>query len=68
MGCIENARCLRIIEQTGWDEDFAMERFMSSRVYALLEKEESKVWQYSSVMLAELFTDEREGHLTFPEV
>ena len=32
------------------------------------EQAKSKVWQYSSAMLAELFMDEREGHLVFPEV
>ena len=46
----------------------AMERFTGSKVYSFLEKEESKVWQYSATMLAELFDDERAGILVFPEV
>ena len=33
-----------------------------------LEKEETKVWQYSSLMLAELFNEERSGRLVLPEV
>ena len=45
-----------------------MEKFTESKLYSFLEKEESKVWQYSSTMLAELFEDERAGHLVFPEV
>ncbi len=65
---ITSSTVQKIIEQTGWDEDLAVERFMSSKVYSFLEQEESKVWQYSSAMLAELFMNEREGHLVFPEV
>jgi hypothetical protein len=45
-----------------------MERFTESKLYSFLEREESKVWQYSATMLAELFEDERAGKLVFPEV
>ena len=45
-----------------------MERFTSSNLYAYLEREESKVWQYSALMLAELFNEERMGRLSLPEV
>lgn len=58
----------KIMELNGWSENEAMERFTSSKVYSYLEREETKIWQYSSLMLAELFNDERAGRLLFPEV
>ena len=58
----------KIMEKTGWSENETMERFTQSKLYSFLEKEESKVWQYSATMLAELFEDERAGNLVFPEV
>ena len=58
----------KIMELNNWSEDIAMERFTSSKVYSFLEREETKVWQYSSLMLAILFNDEQEGHLVLPEV
>ena len=59
---------LKIMESTGWDENEAMERFTQSKLYSYLEREETKVWQYSAVMLAQLFNEEREGRLVLPEV
>lgn len=56
-----------IMQQTGWYEDTAMERFIRSKVYVQLEKEETKVWHYSATMLAQLFEDERTGNLVWPE-
>lgn len=58
----------RLIEMNSWSEDEALERFTSSKLYTYLEKEETKVWQYSSLMLAELFNEERSGRLVLPEV
>ena len=58
----------RIMKLNDWPEDLAMERFTSSNLYAYLEREESKVWQYSALMLAELFNEERMGRLSLPEV
>ena len=58
----------KIIELNDWSENEAMERFTSSKVYSYLEKEETKVWQYSSLMLAQLFNEERSGNLSLPEV
>ena len=58
----------RIAEMNGWSEDEAIEKFVSSELYSYLEKEETKIWQYSSAMLAELFSDEQSGRLSFPEV
>ena len=52
----------------GWTEDEAIERFTKSKIYSFLEREETKVWQYSALMIAELFNDERSGRLSLPEV
>ncbi len=59
---------LKIMESTGWSENEAMERFTQSKLYSYLEREETKVWQYSAVMLAQLFEEERSGRLVLPEV
>lgn len=58
----------KLMEMNGWTEDIAMERFTQSKLYSYLECEETKVWQYSALMLAQLFNDERSGCLVFPEV
>ena len=58
----------KIMEMNNWSEDEAMDRFMTSRLYSYLEREETKVWQYSSLMLAQLFSEERTGRLNLPEV
>lgn len=58
----------KIMELNGWSEDQAMERFTQSKLYTYLEDEKTKVWQYSTLMLAELFNEEREGQLVLPEV
>ena len=58
----------KIMEMNGWSENEAMERFTSSKLYFYLEREETKVWQYSTLMLAQLFCEERAGRLSLPEV
>ncbi len=58
----------KIMELNDWSEDVAMERFTQSKLYTYLEKEETKVWQYSTLMLAQLFNEERTGRLSLPEV
>ena len=58
----------KIMESNGWSEDFAIERFTQSKLYSYLEREETKVWQYSAYMLAQLFNEERAGRLSLPEV
>ena len=58
----------KIMELNNWNEDTAMERFTQSRLYGYLEREETKVWQYSALMLATLFNEERTGNLILPEV
>lgn len=58
----------KIMELTGWSENQALECFTQSKLYTYLEDEKTKVWQYSALMLAELFNEEREGQLVLPEV
>ena len=58
----------KIMELNDWSENEAMERFTSSKLYSYLEREETKVWQYSTLMLAQLFNEERSGRLSLPEV
>jgi len=58
----------KIMESNSWTENEAMERFTQSKLYSYLEREETKVWQYSAVMLAQLFDEERAGRLVLPEV
>ena len=58
----------KLMEMNNWSEDEALERFTCSKLYTYLEKEETKVWQYSTLMLAQLFNEERSGRLILPEV
>ena len=58
----------RLIEMNNWSEDEVLERFASSKLYTYLEREETKVWQYSFIMLAELFNEERSEREVLPEV
>jgi len=58
----------RIINETGLAEDVAMEKLYSSKLYSMLEKEETKVWHYSVTKLYELFKEETEtGELTLSD-
>ena len=57
-----------IMKKTGWNEDVALDRFVRSKIYSLLEREETKVWHYSATMIAQLFEDERSGNFVLPEV
>ena len=64
-----SARTIAIIACTnGWNEDVALEKFISSKVYSCLEREETKVWHFSALTLANLFDDEQKGQLEWPEV
>ena len=58
----------KLMELNDWEEDVALERFTSSKLYTYLEREETKVWQYSALMLAQLLNEERAGRLSLPEV
>lgn len=50
-------------------ESDALNKLYSSKLYELLEKEETKVWQYSTGMLYSLFVkEEQTNNLVFPDV
>ncbi len=51
-----------------WDEIKATKKFYESKVYALLEEEDTKMWHLSPMMLFSLFDDEmKTGTFTTPE-
>lgn len=56
------------MDRYGWDENIAIERFMKSIVYDRLQEEETKVWHFSPRLLAELFDEERNGEIDWPEI
>lgn len=57
-----------IVEKSTMDEIEAAEAFYRSRVYSLLEEEETKMWHLSPLTLYHMFEEERKtGEITFPE-
>ena len=57
-----------IAERHGISEEEATSRLYNSRLYELLETEETKLWHYSPLMLFTMFDEEtRTGNITFPE-
>lgn len=58
-----------IVEKQGISEAEAIGKLYMSELYAALEKEETKVWQYSTPMLyALLEQEEQTGEIRFPDV
>ena len=58
-----------ISQKQNLSEADAVFKLYNSQLYALLEQEETKVWQYSTDMLYSLFSEEqRTGAITFPDV
>lgn len=58
-----------IADKESISHDDAILRLYSSKLYELLEDEETKVWQYSSEMLYALLKQEEEtGTIVFPDV
>lgn len=50
-------------------EDEAITKLYASKLYALLEQEDTKLWQYSTDMLYSLFEQENQtGTIMFPDV
>ena len=57
-----------IVEKYEVDEVTASKRFYESKVYSLLEEEDTKVWQLSPLMLFCMYDEEvKTGNITFPE-
>lgn len=57
-----------IIENYAYDELIASNEFYNSKVYALLEQEETKLWHFSPLTLFNLFDEEKKtGSFELPE-
>ena len=58
-----------ITEKQNTTAEEAIQKLYNSQLYAALEKEETKVWQYSTQMLYSLFEQEIiSGKIEFPDV
>lgn len=58
-----------IAENENISENDAIIKLYDSKLYALLEQENTKVWQYSTKMLFSLFEqEEKTGRIEFPDV
>ena len=59
----------KIIEETGISEDEAFEKLYNSKLYAVLEKEKTKVWYNSVPLLYDLYENEiKTGELELPDI
>lgn len=57
-----------MIENYEWDEVAASRTFYESKVYSLLEQEDTKLWHLSPLTLFNMYDEERKtGTITFPE-
>jgi len=57
-----------ILENYEWDEVTASRAFYESKVYSLLEQEDTKLWHLSPLTLFNMYDEERKtGTITFPE-
>lgn len=60
---------IMIAEKQNIPHEEAIKKLYESKLYATLEKEETKVWQYSTQMLYSLFEQEEQtGTIRFPDV
>ena len=58
-----------IVNKQGISEEEAIKKLYASKLYASLENEETKVWQYSTQMLYSLLEQEQKnGDIQFPDV
>lgn len=57
-----------ITENYSYDEVTASNEFYNSRVYALLEQEDTKLWHFSPLTLFNMFDEEKKtGSFELPE-
>ena len=57
-----------IVRYDGVDEISAAKDFYQSKVYSLLEEEETKIWQLSPLTIYHMYHEEQStGKITFPE-
>lgn len=58
----------KMVNELNIPEEKAITELYLSSLYGKLEQEESKIWQYSTEKLFDLFLEERNtGKITFPE-
>ena len=58
-----------IAQKEGISENQAIAKLYKSKLYSILEREETKLWQYSTEMLYSLFIqEEKTGNIEFPDV
>lgn len=57
----------RILESYSCDEVAATEEFYASKVYALLEQEETKLWHFSPLTLFNMYDERNTGCFLIPE-
>ena len=58
-----------ICTKQGLSEEEAIKKLYESELYAALEREETKVWQYSTPRLYSLLEqEEKAGEIRFPDV
>lgn len=59
----------KIATQLNLSDKEAIIELYSSHLYEMLEQEETKLWQYSTEKLLEMFLEERNnGNIRFPQV
>jgi hypothetical protein len=59
----------KIVDELSLSDKDGVTTLYSSYLYEMLEQEETKVWQYSTEKLLELFLEERNnGKITFPQM
>ncbi|MBC2579158.1 hypothetical protein [Clostridium sp. DJ247] len=59
----------KIAAELNLSEKDAVTKLYSSHLYEVLEQEETKLWQYSTEKLFEMFLEEiKDGKITFPQV
>ena len=57
-----------ITENYAYDEMIASNEFYNSKVYALLEQEDTKLWHFSPLTLFNMFDEEKKtGNFELPE-
>lgn len=57
-----------ITQNVGSDEVTAARAFYESKLYSLLEQEDTKLWQLSPLTLFNMYDEEQKtGNITFPE-
>ena len=52
--------CIKIVNYFGISYDEAIEKLYNSKLYEVLDNEESKMWYFSSYDLFKMFLEERE--------